>query len=322
MDMVADTLVVLGTGGTIAGRAERAGDVLGYTAGQVPVGDLLAGVPQPPGWGVECHQVAQVDSKDMGEHVWRPLLAAVAAHLARPEVGAVVVTHGTDTLEETAYLLHAALPVDKPVVLTCAMRPASAPAPDGPQNLADALVVASTPGARGVVVACAGQVFSGLEVQKRHTYRVDAFDAGDAGALGVVEAGRYRQWRNWPASPTAAADLYQALLNAPLWPRVIWVTSHAGFDSGWVRRLLPTASEDNGACDGLLVAGTGNGTLHQQLEDALAEAQASGIRVWVTTRCHAGVVMGHAPLPWTDCLLPPAKARLALVFDLLLKPRT
>lgn len=318
--MAADTLVVLGTGGTIAGRATAAGDVLGYTAGQVPVGDLLSGVDVPPGWCIECHQVAQLDSKDMGEHVWRPLLAQAQAHLERPEVGGLVLTHGTDTLEETAYLLHVALSAHKPVVVTCAMRPATATAPDGPQNLADALLLATCPGAAGVVVVCAGLVFSGLEVQKRHTYRLDAFDAGDAGPLGVVEAGRYRQWRAWPTVPDNARGVQACLLSATQWPRVVWLTSHAGFDGEVVDRLVAPGTDKRLGCDGLLVAGTGNGTLHLALEKALRAAQAMGVRVWITTRCHSGVVMGHVGTAWPDCPLPPAKARLALVLDLLLHP--
>lgn len=318
--MVANTLVVLGTGGTIAGRAGRAEDVLGYTAGQVPVSDLLAGVVLPKGWLVECVQVAQVDSKDMGVAVWRALLGHVQQQLLRPEVGGVVITHGTDTLEETAYLLHAALPAHKPVVMTCAMRPANAPAPDGPQNLADALLLAAHPGASGVVVVCAGQVFAGSEVQKRHTYRLDAFDAGDAGPLGVVEAGCFRQWRQWPLSPPGAETLLMRLLDTAVWPRVFWVTSHAGADPLAVRRWLPQGPGTEAACEGVLVAGTGNGTLHQALETSLQEATQCGLRVWITTRCHSGVVMGHAGQPWVDCPLPPSKARLALVFDLLLNP--
>lgn len=318
--MVANTLVVLGTGGTIAGRAAQAGDVLGYTAGQVPVDELLAGVRVPPGWRVECHQVAQVDSKDMDDSVWRALLVQAQHHLARTDVGGLVITHGTDTLEETAYLLHAALPTPKPVVITCAMRPASAPAPDGPQNLADALLLAAWPGAAGVVVVCAGEVYAGLEVQKRHTYRLDAFDAGDAGPLGVVEAGRFRHWRAWPTSPADAAVLQRRLLAAPVWPTVFWVTSHGGAVAEGVRRWLPQAPGQPAACAGLVVAGTGNGTLHRALETVLAEAVALGLRVWVTSRCHSGVVMGHTGTLWTDCTLPPAKARLALVCDLLLNP--
>ena len=123
------------------------------------------------------------------------MLQRVEACLTDPEVRGVVVTHGTDTLEETAFLLQAVLAPAKPVVLTCAMRPSTALVPDGPQNLVDAMQVASEPGARGVVAVCAGQVHSARLVQKVHTYRTDAFDSGDAGPLGLVEAGRLMQRR-------------------------------------------------------------------------------------------------------------------------------
>ena len=108
------------------------------------------------------------------------LAARVAHHLARDEVAGVVITHGTDTLEETAYFLQRVLAPAKPVVLTAAMRPATAPSADGPQNLLDAVRVAALPGACGVLACIAGTVHAGDQVRKIHPYRVDAFDSGDA----------------------------------------------------------------------------------------------------------------------------------------------
>ena len=129
-------IVILGTGGTISGTAASPMDHTGYTAGQLGVADLLAGLPSAAN-GVSAdrfivEQLAQLDSKDMGFDVWVKLALRVAHHLSQPEVQAVLITHGTDTLEETAYFLHALLMPAKPVVLTCAMRPASALVPDGP----------------------------------------------------------------------------------------------------------------------------------------------------------------------------------------------
>lgn len=310
-------VVVLGTGGTISGRAALAGDNVGYRAGEVAVSDLVAGIPVPPAAAVESEQVAQIDSKDMGPQVWRVLLARLRHHLARPEVCGIVVTHGTDTLEETAYLLQRVLNPAKPVVLACAMRPATALVPDGPQNLADALVVAAEPGARGVVAVCAGTIHAGLDVQKVHTYRVDAFSSGDAGALGVVEEGRCVRWRAWPDTVDVLQTRWLDRLLAPEpWPRVEWITSHAGTDGGWLRAWL-VQPESGWRPDGLLVAGTGNGTLHADLLDCLLAAQARGVRVWRTTRCVEGRVLpgGDGAIP--SVALPPAKARLALILDLL-----
>lgn len=319
----AQRLVVLGTGGTIAGRARAAGDNVGYTAGEVSVADLLAGVsdmagrlPALAGWALEAEQVAQIDSKDMGPAVWRALLERVAHHLARPDVAGVVVTHGTDTLEETAWLLQAVLSPAKPVVLACAMRPATALVADGPQNLMDALCVAVAPGARGVVAVCAGQVHQARHVQKVHTYRLNAFDSGDAGPLGCVEEGRLRVWQAWP-EPAAPSRALVPLLANGAWPRVELVTSHAGADGALVRALL--AASDTGApLRGLVVAGTGNGTLHTDLQDALVQAQAAGVVVRRGTRCAYGQVVPGPHDAWPDTGgLSPVKARLSLVLDLM-----
>lgn len=310
--------VVLGTGGTIAGRAAQAGDNIGYTAGEVGVDDLLAGVrAHLAGQDVVAEQVAQVDSKDMGPPVWRPLLRRLVHHLARPEVQGIVITHGTDTLEETAWLLQTVLAPTKPVVITCAMRPATAVTPDGPQNLLDALVVAAEPGAHGVVAVCAGQVHSARRVRKVHTYRTDAFGSGDAGPLGVVEAGRVQRWQPWP-EPAVRPGLLERLLDTPTWPRVEWITSHAGADGALVRALLvPVAGV--APLRGLVVAGTGNATVHRDLEAALADAEAAGVTVWRTTRCGQGRVLPPDAVGWTPAedALPPAQARLALQLRLL-----
>lgn len=330
---VATTVVVLGTGGTIAGRAQCRDDHTGYTAGQIGVQALLHGIPVPTGHHVEHEQVAQIDSKDMGPAVWKLLLARVQQHLQRPGVVGVVVTHGTDTLEETAYLLQHVLQPSKPVVLTCAMRPATALVPDGPQNLADALLVAAHPGARGVVVVCAGRAHRADAVQKIHPYRLDAFSSGDAGPLGQLEQGRLTLWRTWPDDAPGGACLHGAtqplpsipellprLLATEVWPRVETVVSHAGADGALVRALLAYVGPGVAPLRGLVVAGTGNGTLHRALLAGLQQAQAQGVVVWRTTRCAEGrVVPGDAPeqdgIP--AIALPLAQARLALQLALL-----
>ena len=311
--------VVLATGGTIAGRATRADDHVGYVAGQVSVADLLDAVPGLNGLPLESEQIAQIDSKDMSLNVWQALVRRLVHHLARPAVGSVVITHGTDTLEETAYLLDVLLQPTKPVVLTCAMRPVTALMADGPQNLSDAVALARHPGASGVVLVCAGHVHSGMEVSKVHNYRLDAFDSGDAGALGVMEAGRPRLFRSvpLPAQATqAAAQRLERFLSVAILPRVVLMTSHADADGEIVRALLTQPSER--PLRGIVVAGTGNGSVNQSLEDALVEAQASGVRVVRTTRCARGAV-----LPSPEQALPeisglsPVKARLALALELL-----
>lgn len=323
-------LVVLGTGGTIAGQSLSRFDNVGYTAAQVGVAQLLAAVPALDqvlaSRELVTEQVAQVDSKDMSWSVWQALRLRVNYHLARDDVAAVVITHGTDTIEETAYFLHctlAPLPLRaKPVVLTCAMRPASSVAPDGPQNLLDAATVALTGEAHGVSVVCAGTVYDAVHVQKVHTYRLDAFDSGDSGPLAYVEEGALRQLRDWP-DPTGhpCSSFMDDPASIGAWPRVEIVMNYAGAGATMVDALLAhdaARPPDVSPLRGLVVAGTGNGTIHQAMQDALVRAQARGIAVVRASRCARGRV-----LPKGDDLFPdsqglsPVKARIALMLRLM-----
>ncbi len=225
-------------------------------------------------------------------------------------------THGTDTLEETAWLLHALLNPGKPVVLTCAMRPATALAPDGPQNLLDAVAVAAHPGARGVLAVCAGVIHGALDVQKVHTYRLNAFSSGDAGPVGYVEEGRLRMVRNWPEAPVhqapAAIKKVVEQQDGLGWPRVEIVMNYAGAGAGVVQALVADGVQ------GLVVAATGNGTLHHELESALLEAQAAGVRVVRATRCLEGRVLPrHGDAIADSQGLSPVKARVDLMLQLI-----
>jgi L-asparaginase len=304
------TIVVLGTGGTIAGRASSAQDNLGYRAGEVAVADLLAGMPVPEGTTLRAEQLAQIDSKDLDFDLWCALSQRCAHWLAQPQVAGIVVTHGTDTLEETAYFLHAVLAPVKPVVLTGAMRPATSAAADGPQNLADALAVAASPLAQGVSVVFAGAVHSAMDVQKVHSWRLDAFGSGDAGPLAWVEEGRLRVLRAWPQAP--ALRNAASLPEPHAWPRVEIVTSHAGAGSAIVQALV----RDGVA--GIVVAGTGNGTLHHALEAALLQAQESDVAVRRASRCPQGRVIARPDdaIAGADGLSP-VKARIALMLELM-----
>lgn len=298
-------LVILGTGGTIAGAAASATAHTGYIAGQRAVGDLLAGLPLPAGFAAESEQVAQLDSKDMDHATWLGLAQRIAAHLARAEVAGLVVTHGTDTLEETAWFLHRVLAPAKPVVLTAAMRPATALSADGPQNLVDALTVAAEPDARGVVAVLAATVHAPGELRKLHPYRVDAFGSADGGPIALVEDGRVRRLRPW--LETQALGL--PTLPAENWPWVEVITSHAGARPDAVHALLAAGVR------GIVVAATGNGTLHAALEPALARARAAGVVVWCCTRCPFGMLVGREPGP--AAALSPWAARVELMLALI-----
>ena len=300
-------IVILGTGGTIAGTATDPNDNVGYTAGQRKVADLLAAVPALVGADLEAEQVAQLDSKDMDYLTWQRLAQRVAHHVARPEVGGVVITHGTDTLEESAWFLHRVLAPAKPVVLVAAMRPATALAADGPQNLLDAVAVARTPGASGVLAVLAGRVHVAGDLRKVRPYRLDAFDSGDAGVLGVVEEGTLRRFRDWPTgSPLGLACVGS---DTARWPWVEIVVSHAGVRGDAVRALCAAGVK------GLVVAATGNGTIHQSLQVALDEALQSGIPVWRCTRCNGGVLVGADVGP--AAAMSPWQARTELLLTLL-----
>jgi L-asparaginase len=303
-------IVVLGTGGTLAGTSAP-GDTVGYKAAQLGVGELVAAIPLLARVAIETEQVAQVDSKDMTLAIWDRLAQRCAHHLARDDVAGIVITHGTDTIEETAFFLHSELAelagpagmagLAKPVVLTCAMRPATALSPDGPQNVADAVTVASHVDARGVVVVCAGVIHDAHHVAKVHHYRLDPFSSHDAGPVGYVEDGSVRPVRPWQLVIDAAAAPRTRL------HRVEIVFSHAGARRETVDALV------NDGVQGIVVACTGNGTVHEELVPALLEAKAKGVKVLRASRCVEGGIIAPPgdELPSTN--LSPVKARIALL---------
>lgn len=328
-------IVLLATGGTIAGLAVDSGDNVGYTAAQLGVERLLQDLPRHHRSAHQLvgEQVAQLDSKDMSTAAWSALALRCRHWLDDPQVLGIVVTHGTDTMEETAYFLQAVLACTggcgKPVVLTGAMRPASARVPDGPQNWLDALAVAADRRVRGVLVVFAGQVHGAHHVHKLHPYRLDAFSSGEAGVVGVVEEGRLRllhgeavdtgevlpvrllpagtvsRWREW-------------LQSGCVWPRVEIVTSHAGADGWLVDLMLCGAATLGHPVRGIVVAGTGNGSVHQALEAALLRAQAAGVVVRRASRCAGSRMVANPSAALPDAGgLSPVQARVELMLDLL-----
>ena len=318
MQNSASLVVVLGTGGTIAGTAASSSDDNGYTAAKLSITQLLATVPELVGVPVESEQVAQIDSKDMSHAVWQALALRVAHHLARAEVAGIVITHGTDTLEETAYFLQRVLAPAKPVVLTGAMRPATSAQADGPRNLLDAVAVAregAGAGLSGVLAVLHGAVHGARQVRKAHPARLDAFDSGEAGPLAEVDNGVLRCFAAQGAAP-ASGDLppLTAALHCAVadWPRVEVIVSHAGASGAVVRALCADG------VDGLVVAATGNGTLHHEIEAALLTAQAQGVAVRRSARSGDGRVRqpGAQGLPGAGDLSS-VKARIELMLALM-----
>jgi L-asparaginase len=276
-------VVILATGGTIAGTAATSTDTTGYRAGALGVDALVAAVPALAERRIEAESVAAIDSKDMDAATWQRLAARVAHHLARAEVAGVVITHGTDTLEETAYFLQRVLAPTKPVALTAAMRPASALSPDGPANLLDAVTVASSPDARGVSVVFAGAAWHPVGLRKVHTLQTGAFAASDCGPIARLEGGVMRTFRDWPQGD--ALGLARIAAPADQWPPVDLVLNHAGADGRLVDAAVLSGAR------GIVVAGTGHGTMSERLEAALARAREAGVRVRRASRCAFGPVL-------------------------------
>lgn len=250
-------VVVLGTGGTIAGAANglSAG---GYASGRVPVEALVGPVPLPPGVEVVCHRVSALPGQDVGAAVWRDLAHAIEAARADGAAG-VVVVHGTDTLEETAFALHLACDPAIPVVVTGAVRPAHAPGADGPANLTDAIRGAA--GAPGLGVAVC---FDGLLLDPAHLHRARLtstreFETSGPGPYGIVTADGPILWR------ARAAGLPRLAIPETL-PQVEILFGHADVDA-----RIVTDAVARGAV-GVVWAGTGNGNAPGPVIDALAEA--------------------------------------------------
>ncbi len=331
MAKINQNVVILGTGGTIAGTAASSADHTGYTAAQIGVEQLMSAIAGLPaalqGRGLITEQVAQIDSKDMDFATMARLATRCAHWLSREEVSAVVVTHGTDTLEETAWFLQCVLPAQllaaKPVVLTCAMRPATSSEADGPRNVCDAVRVALSAQARGVLAVCAGDVHSALQVQKVHSHALNAFSSGDAGPIAQVvgesvvfnalQEAIYKE--NLAAGQwNIAGAAIKYIVSTVHWPRVELLLNHSQASGAVVHALLADSAQP---VRGLVVAGTGNGSLSVDLEHALVDAQSHGVRVLRASRCAWGGVSAtvNDRLPGTT--LSAVKARVQMVLELL-----
>jgi L-asparaginase len=203
------------------------------------------------------------------------------------------------------------------------MRPSTAIAPDGPQNLLDALAVASSDQINGVVAVCAGVIHSAVDVQKVHNYRLDAFSSGDAGVLGYVKEGKLDIYRKYEINSRLARVFIDSaaiknIVKMTSLPRVEIVLNHSGATGAIVDALLAqrkTAKSNKLA--GIVIAATGNGTISKELEIALQKAESTGVTVWRSTRCAFGTLVGKAEAQFGDCGgLTPVKARVALMLRL------
>jgi L-asparaginase len=312
-------ITVLGMGGTIAGLAGDPKNPKEYIAGELGIADLIKNLSHVNEFKLDVLNVAQINSKDMQVGHWQALLSAVQTSMGQAHTHAVVITHGTDTLEETAYLLQAMGPWPKPLVLTCAMLPANAPLADGPGNLKDALSWAAHIGHGGVFVVCAGKVHASQDVQKITTESVDAFTSGPQACWATWVDGQWHIQAR-PDAPTQSVprpSLAYALSVAS-WPRVEMVINHVMNDGAVVRALLANSDSEETPLAGIVLAGTGMGTASQALEQALQKAVDAGVRVWLSSRCIFGLAHAQANTHWgAITLLSAAKARTALCLSLL-----
>jgi L-asparaginase len=237
-----------------------------------------------------AEQVAQLDSKDMDFATWQQLAQRCAHWLAQDDVAGIVVTHGTDTLEETAFFLQALLAPTKPVVLTGAMRPATARRPMDRRTFRCDQRGGRAGSARGDASCSPERSMARTTSQKAHTYRLDAFASGDAGPVGYVEEGRGAAGsRLARGRASAVSKIFDAA--AGNWPRVEIVMSHAGASG---QRWSSAGASKGGIRAWPGRAGTGNGTLHHALEEAALKAQAAGIAVVAATRCVNGRILPKA----------------------------
>jgi L-asparaginase len=275
---------ILATGGTIAGHASSETD-LRYAPSRFSVDALIGSVRDLHKLAsISGEQVAQIASQDMNDARWLELAARVNALFAADEADAIVVTHGTDSLEETAYFLHLTVKSERPVVLTGALRPATSLSPDGPLNLYNAVAVAADSDARGrgAIVVLNDDIHSARDVTKSHTSDVQAFVSPGPGLLGTSTYGRIRYFRRPSRRHTTESEFAAKAL--PALPRVDILYAHAGMSPDLVGACVGRGAR------GLVVAGMGNGNVTHEALEALAAAVREGIVVVRSTRLVSGDV--------------------------------
>lgn len=303
---------ILATGGTIAGSADSNTQMTGYKAGALNVDVLINAVPQMKAYAnVSGEQICNIDSKDMTNEIWIALSNRVNALLADKNVDGIVITHGTDTLEETAYFLNLTVKSDKPVVLVGAMRPATAISADGPVNLLNAVRVAVSKDAvgKGVLVAMNDEINGARDVTKTNTTHVNTFKAPELGLLGYIHNGQPKFYRESTRRHTIHSEF--GVRDIEKLPYVKIIYGHADDDG-----VLVDAAVAAGA-KGIVYAGTGNGSIHKNAQAALAEAAKQGVVVVRSSRVGNGAVI-DAEQSYKDARflngdsLQPQKARVLL----------
>jgi len=277
---------ILATGGTIAGTQASPADA-GYKPGTISVADLISSVPQLRNVAeLSGEQVANIASQNMNHEIWLKLASRCNAVLAGDDVDGVVITHGTDTMEETAYFLSLVVKSDKPIVLVGSMRPATAMGADGPINLYNAVALAANPAAkgRGPLVVINDTIHYAREVQKSHTTRSDTFQSPNRGIAGMINTGRVFFYSMNTTRHTLRSEFSLYGLTVANLPRVEIVYSYASFNGDTIDALVAKGVR------GLVLAGVGDGNTSDAALAALARAAKAGVVVVRCSRTGSGVV--------------------------------
>ena len=304
-------IMIIGTGGTIAGTGNGASALTEYRAGSIGVQELVQAVPTLEGYGpFESIQFSNIDSSEMSPYRWVRLALLINDIAKRDDIAGIVITHGTDTMEETAYFLHLTVDVDIPVVMTGSMRPATALSADGPVNLLQAVQVARSENAwnQGVLVVMNGYIDSAREVAKLHTTDVATFGNAQLGHMGCVQNGTAYFYYTPRRKHTSNSEFI--LSEEVELPSVGIVNLYGGMDT---EILTMVASQSQG----LIVGGFGHGTLPQGVRDTLKKITIPKVR---SSRIGNGIVSSNSSdakegLIVSDSLSP-VKARILLMLAL------
>lgn len=310
-------IVILATGGTIAG-AQADTTQAGYEAGKFQIGDLIAAVPQMKDLAeLSGEQVVNIGSQTMTNEVWLKLAKRANEVLAQGDVDGVVITHGTDTLEETGYFLNLVLKSDKPVVLVGSMRPATAISPDGPANLYDGVAVAANPEARGrgVLAVLNNEIHYAREIEKQNSTQLDTFKSPNRGRAGVVNTGKAIFFS--PPTPKHTTSSELSVEGAKELPRVDIIYSYASVGPDLIDFAVKQGAK------GIVLAGVGDGNTTDAALAALEAAAKKGVVVVRSSRTGSGFIVRNMELN-DDKLgfvasmdLNPQKARVLLMLGLM-----
>ncbi len=304
-------IMIIGTGGTIAGTGNGASALTEYRSGSIGVEELVQAVPTLEEYGpFESIQFSNIDSSEMSPYRWVRLALLINDIAKRDDIAGIVITHGTDTMEETAYFLHLTVDVDIPVVMTGSMRPATALSADGPVNLLQAVQVARSENAwnQGVLVVMNGYIDSAREVAKLHTTDVATFGNAQLGHMGCVQNGTAYFYYTPRRKHTSNSEFI--LREEVELPSVGIVNLYGGMDT---EILTMVASQSQG----LIVGGFGHGTLPQGVRDTLKKITIPKVR---SSRIGNGIVSSNSSdakegLIVSDSLSP-VKARILLMLAL------